>query len=154
MNGFVLLRIGLLKSLDKYIGSLLTTCLPKPSSAELDDAPSKTLIIRPGGIGDAVHLVPTLNAIKKSFPDAIIDVLAERRNAGVLSLCPHVNQVFLYDKPKDFLAVLRRCYDVVIDAEQWRRLSALVVRFVTARQDRFCHQRAFSDVYRYGRLLP
>lgn len=59
-------------------------------------------------------------------------MLAERRNAGVLPLCQNVNQVFLYDKPGDLLALLLRRYDVVTDTEQRHRLSALVARFVSS----------------------
>lgn len=88
----------------------------------------KILIIRPGGIGDAVLLFPALKEIAHSFPESIIDVLAERRNSGIFSLCPFINSVILYDDkpPSGLITIIRDKYDVVIDTEQWHRLTAAV----------------------------
>ncbi len=91
---------------------------------------SYLLLIRPGGIGDAILLIPTLQYLRKIFPASSIDVLAEKRNAGSYDLCPEVDQVFCYDKARDFATVLRRRYDVIIDMEQWHRLSAIVARTI------------------------
>jgi len=90
------------------------------------------LLIRPGGIGDAVLLAPTILRLKRSYPDATITVLAERRNAGIFALVPVVDRVYCYDRPSEFLAALRGSYDVVIDTEQWHRLSAVVARLIRA----------------------
>jgi len=95
-------------------------------------APRSILLIRPGGIGDAVLLVPAIQALKEHFPEASIDILAERRNAGVFALCPGLRHVYHYDRPGQLLRVLRNRYDVVIDSEQWHRLSAVVARVVRA----------------------
>jgi len=43
-----------------------------------------------------------------------------------------VNKVFCYDHPGEFIQALLGRYDVVIDTEQWYRLSAVVARFVSA----------------------
>lgn len=91
---------------------------------------SSLLLIRPGGIGDAMLLVPAIHFFKKVFPDCEITVLAERRNGVAFALCPGVSQVLLYDRPKQLLAAMRQRYDVVIDTEQWHRLSAVVARLV------------------------
>jgi len=88
------------------------------------------LLIRPGGIGDAVHLIPAIQCLKQAHPSATIDILAEKRNAAVFSLCPEVDQVLRYDCPRDFLSIFHRKYDVIIDTEQWHRLSAVVARLI------------------------
>jgi ADP-heptose:LPS heptosyltransferase len=88
------------------------------------------LLIRPGGIGDAVHLVPTIQLLRERFSEAAIDILAEHRNADVFQLCTGIRSVFRYDSPSEFFSVFRREYDVVIDTEQWHRLSAVVARLV------------------------
>jgi len=92
------------------------------------ERPSKIhtiLIIRPGGIGDAVLLAPALNALKRELPDLKIDILCEKRNAGIFSLLKNIHRTYLYDRGTDFVRVLRNKYDVVIDTEQWHRLSAI-----------------------------
>jgi lipopolysaccharide heptosyltransferase II len=126
-----------LKKVDGLVGSLLVRLLPRPGREESPVAPaavSRLLLIRPGGIGDAVLLIPAVRAFKEAFPDSEVTVLAERRNGAAFALCPEVDQVLLYDRPKQLLCAMRQRYDVVIDAEQWHRLSAVVTRFV--RSDR------------------
>jgi len=96
-------------------------------------APEKIFLIRPGGGGDAVGLVPAINAIKTAFPSVTIDILAEKRNSAVFGLCPQVRSVFCYDKPNGFLSLRANArYDLVIDTEQWHRLSAIIARFTRA----------------------
>jgi ADP-heptose:LPS heptosyltransferase len=91
---------------------------------------TRFLIIRPGGIGDAALIALAISSIKKAYPDCHITLLAEQRNGGVFSLVPGVDKVFRYDRPLEFIKVLRDRYDVVIDTEQWHHLSAVVARLI------------------------
>jgi lipopolysaccharide heptosyltransferase II len=93
---------------------------------------SSILIIRPGGIGDAVHLVPAIKLLKERFPGVALDILAERRNSSIFSQSPLVRSVINYDVPREFLSLFTQKYDVVIDSEQWHRLSAVVARLTKA----------------------
>jgi len=123
-------RIKLLKFIDKTIGGILVSLLPiiyfrpKINASKIN----KILFIRPGGIGDAVLLIPSIILLKNQYPEAVIDVLAEKRNSEIYSLCAEVNTVYRYDRPKELLHVIRKSYDVVIDTEQWHRLSAVIAR--------------------------
>ena len=94
---------------------------------------SRLLLIRPGGIGDAVLLVPVIGHLREVFPLARIEVLAEKRNRGAFALCPDIDQVLCYDSPQELWAALSSGYDVVIDSEQWHRLSALVARMIRSK---------------------
>ncbi|WP_237754276.1 glycosyltransferase family 9 protein [Geobacter sp. OR-1] len=94
--------------------------------------PLSILLIRPGGIGDAVHLIPAINSIREKFPDAAIDLLAEKRNAAIFGLCREIRTTRRYDVPGELVAAMRSSYDVVIDSEQWHRLSAAVARLIGA----------------------
>jgi lipopolysaccharide heptosyltransferase II len=122
--------VNLLKELDNWIGSRVVRILPQPLSSEPVRFPGSFLIIRPGGIGDAVMLAPVIHHLKKEYPTTQITVLAERRNAGVFFLIPEVDQLYCYDKPAEFWQAVSKKYDVVIDTEQWHRLSAIVARLV------------------------
>lgn len=122
-----------LKKVDGALGSLLARFWPRPGPTNTPpDCPRRLLLIRPGGIGDAVLLVPAIRAFKKSYPECDVTILAEGRNGAAFALCPEVNQVLLYDHPKQLFAALRRRYDLVIDTEQWHRLSALIARLIRA----------------------
>jgi len=126
------LNIGMMKSLDAVFGRLAAMLIPRPGMKARPDPVNAILIIRPGGIGDAVHLIPAINAVKTAYPDAVVDILAEKRNSAVFRLSPHVRQVFHYDSLAGLFQVLRTTYDVVIDTEQWHRLSAVVARMTRA----------------------
>jgi len=118
-----------LKIVDRLLGSTLIDLWPMPARSEaLLCSPGALLLIRPGGIGDAVLLVPAIRILKSHFPGVKIDVLAEERNGGIFSLSRAVRKTFYYDRPKELFAAIRGKYDVVIDTEQWHRLSAIVAR--------------------------
>lgn len=119
--------IRLLKFADRTLGTALAKCLSAKVPCH-DHIPGSFLIIRPGGIGDAVLLIPAIQALKQKYPDAVISVLAEKRNASTFRLCPHIKEIFLYDKPKQLFKAIRGNFDVVVDTEQWHRLSAVVAR--------------------------
>jgi lipopolysaccharide heptosyltransferase II len=128
------MAVMFLKKVDKLIGPLLTRLWSRPPQSRLLKAHvSRLLLIRPGGIGDAVLLVPAIKLLRDVFPVARIEVLAEKRNCGVFNLCPGIDHIFCYDSPLELLAVLKSNYDVVIDTEQWHRLSALVARMIRSR---------------------
>lgn len=93
---------------------------------------SKILLIRPGGIGDAVLLLPSIKVLKKHYPQSSIIVLSEKRNREIFNLCKEVDKTLLYDKPADlFSAIICNC-DMVIDTEQWYRLSAVIAHLTRA----------------------
>lgn len=124
------MRITLIKLVDRVLGSLLARLLPTMTNCPT--SPRRILLIRPGGIGDAVLLAPAIGALRKKFPEATITVLAEKRNAGVFALIPGVDAVLRYDVPKEFLAAFRLRPDLAIDTEQYHRLSAVVARLTGA----------------------
>lgn len=119
-----------LKKIDALVGSVLCHLLPGANCPGKLARPQRILFIRPGGIGDAVLLAPAIQALRAGFPGGRIDVLAEQRNAGVFSLCPEIDGLWHYDRPWELFDVLRQRYDVVIDTEQWHRLSAVVARLI------------------------
>lgn len=129
--------IRLVKKLDHMLGPLSVAMLarvqPFPLKGATPNELKTVLFIRPGGIGDAVLLAPAIRSLKIAFPNVSVEVLAERRNFAIFKLCTGVDRIFCYDRPRELLTVLRRSYDVVIDTEQWYRLSAVVTRLVRSR---------------------
>jgi len=124
----------LLKKVDAVIGSLLARLWPRPTHPGSPPYPvSRLLLIRPGGIGDAVLLVPVTGCLREIFPSARIEVLAEKRNSGAFALCPEIDRVLCYDRPQELWSALRSGYDVVIDSEQWHHLSAIVARMIRSK---------------------
>ena len=141
-------RIEGLKALDGILGrpaGFLARVFIRPrkgKSVRIENFPFETesheklkiLVIRPGGIGDAALLYPFLHILNEHFKNSEIDILAEKRNSGILVGCPYINEVFLYDSRSLFVLykTLRKKYDIVIDSEQWHRLSAVVTYLTRA----------------------
>ncbi|SEA65066.1 lipopolysaccharide heptosyltransferase II [Desulfuromusa kysingii] len=90
------------------------------------------LFIRPGGIGDAVLLIPAIQVLRLRYPHAKIEVLAEKRNAVIFELCPQVDKIFCYDRWRDWKRLFCSSYDLIIDTEQWHYLSAVIARLLRA----------------------
>jgi lipopolysaccharide heptosyltransferase II len=126
-------KIKALKLFDRIFGKLfisLVLTFRKQKPGNKPETLERILFIRPGGIGDAVLLIPALQAFKSFFPTATIDILCEKRNAEVFTLSYVVRQIYLYDRGFDLITCLQNKYDTVIDTEQWHRLSA-VAGFMT-----------------------
>jgi len=130
-------RYKFLKIFDFLIGGSAACVISKRPFKGFDGLRSdlkKILVIRPGGIGDAVFVLPFLSQIKGLHPGIEIDILCEKRNQEVFSTQSCCHQVYCYDE--NFLSackVLNRPYDCIFDTEQWHYLSAVLVYCSKAR---------------------
>jgi heptosyltransferase-3 len=73
-------------------------------------------------VGDAVMTTPVLESLHQHFPDAKIDIVADRRSAILYRNCPYRNRILLKDKKKflrgsvELLKELRKTrYDLIVD---------------------------------------
>ncbi len=125
------LKLKLIKSADFCFGSLLCALLRGRESVPAPKILNRVLIIRPGGLGDSIFLLPTLRAFRKQWPAIKIDILCERRNEDVfLSQQDLFRHVWSYDRFTQFFEVWKQKYDIVIDTEQWHYASALIAYFL------------------------
>jgi ADP-heptose:LPS heptosyltransferase len=96
----------------------------------------KILIIRPGGIGDAVLSFPFMRELRRTF-DAKLDLLADKRNREIFNLVPGlINKIFCYNQGNILTLVLklrRERYDVIFDTEQWHNFSAIIAYLLGAK---------------------
>lgn len=94
--------------------------------------PGRILVIRPGGMGDMLLLLPAIEKIRRRFPNSRIEWVCESRNLAVLRLVGLAENAIPYDtSPFRLLAGLWKMrYDVVIDTEQFHNFSA-VLAFLT-----------------------
>jgi heptosyltransferase-1 len=93
----------------------------------------KILIVKPSSLGDIVHSLPFLNAIKSCFPKAEIHWVVARGLEGLLEGHPMVDEIIIIDKDKwkkpgrlietvnEIAGLLRemrrRRYDLVMDLQ-------------------------------------
>ncbi|PLX41918.1 MAG: glycosyltransferase family 9 protein [Deltaproteobacteria bacterium] len=125
------------KRFDRITGPLLSRLMKRNASSKLlgSDEIGSILVIRPGGIGDAVLTLPMMNSLGNYFPKATIDVLAERRNAGVYRAVEPGPAVYMYDVDPlvTFKTLKAKQYDLIIDTEQFHYLSTIYANLLKPR---------------------
>ena len=126
-------KLKFLRAVDRSVGRQLCRMVRPRASAIGTGGPispddlQKILVVRPGGLGDAVLTYPMLRALRVHYPGASLDLLAESRNAGVYEIDKLATQIYRYDaRPASVFRQLRdNAYDLVIDTEQYHALSAV-----------------------------
>lgn len=87
----------------------------------------RILALVPGGIGDQILFFPTLDALKRSYPEAEIDVVVEPRAKSAYRVSKSINETFLFDfkdrnGPADWgnlLGIIRdREYDIALSVDR------------------------------------
>jgi len=99
----------------------------------------RILIVRLGSLGDIVHALPAVAALRRTYPDVCIDWLVDRRNLDVVRLVPIVDRAIVLDRPTfggwmEVIRELRRVrYDVAVDLQGLMK-SAVLARASGARR--------------------
>jgi ADP-heptose:LPS heptosyltransferase len=80
----------------------------------------KILFIRYGGIGDMILTLPVLQAARRKYPQAILDVLCDKKNADPLKGTGLADHIFYYQKqPIKVLQLFHRLrknhYDFIVN---------------------------------------
>ena len=58
----------------------------------------KILFVSLSNIGDAILTIPTLEALHLLYPNAVIDIIGDRRSKILFKYCPYLNNFFEKDK--------------------------------------------------------
>ena len=108
-------------------------CSKPDIAADAPVRPKRILIIKPSSLGDIVHALPVLAALRRADPGADIAWLASRSFAALLEGHPLLDEVIVFDRARygkmlrsgralgDFLRFLRelrrRRFDLVVDLQ-------------------------------------
>jgi heptosyltransferase I len=96
------------------------------------------LVVRLGALGDLVHALPAVAAMRAAWPDARIDWLVDARYQALLALVPVIDHAIVVGKPGGgsvtrVVGALRAAkYDVAIDLQGLLK-SAVFARIARAR---------------------
>ncbi len=109
--------------------------------------PSRILIIKPSSLGDIIHALPTLAALRSRFPDAWITWLVKKKWAEILDGNPNLDEVLsvnfdIMQWPSLICTLRRKSFDLVIDLQGLFRSaflanlsgSSIVVGFAEGRE--------------------
>lgn len=160
----------LFRFLDYCVGIPLLWILSrfgKANRAVAPSSPKNILVIKLVALGDSILLVPALRGLKTRFPHAKITLVGTSLTHEFLHLFPeYIADVILIDtakilkRPGYLPSLIRRIkeggFDLVIDFEQWVRLTGILVRLSGLRpsvgfRTKHQHRHAAYDVT-IGRL--
>ena len=72
-----------------------------PNHKQMDLNGYTFLIIKPGAIGDVLHMTPVVRAVKRHLPASkILFLVGSKATSDLLSHNPHINEVILFQKGK------------------------------------------------------
>jgi ADP-heptose:LPS heptosyltransferase len=121
------------------------TTPPRGSGSDVVE-PQRVLAIKLYGLGNIAMLLPVLAAFRQRFPDAEIDFLSLDENKSLLERSGLVDNVVSlegasylslgFDFVRTFFRLRRRKYDLVLDFEQFIKLSTILT-FLTGAPRRF-----------------
>lgn len=137
--------IDIRKFIDRYIGIPLLFVLGKLHNSinrkqmqeTLNTEVKQVLVIYLSGLGDTVMVLSCLRHIRKYYSNAEISILVSSQNHGIVKSNQYASRVFCIETKKgirtfakSFLGIAKELwktgYDIVIDFEQFLRLSAII----------------------------
>ena len=98
----------------------------------MDILPKRILVIKLSSLGDIVHTLPAVAALRIQFPSAKISWLVKSQWASILEANPDIDEVWRFDVawsnwPRLIRAIRLRRYDLVVDFQGLFRTGLLGV---------------------------
>ena len=118
---------------------------------------NKILVVQLWGIGETVLTLPAINALRKKFPKAGIDILATSRNSDVFYGNSDINGLVKISLNPfsilNFILKNFKKYDLVIDMEEYLNISAIISFFAGRAAIGYSHgprAKLYSSVAKYN----
>ncbi|MFN3551185.1 MAG: glycosyltransferase family 9 protein, partial [Endomicrobiia bacterium] len=100
------------------------------------DKINKILLIKLSALGDTILLIPVIRTLKENYPDSKISMVVTEINKSIAERCDYIDNIFDF-KPEKFIKsplkllkfikkIRNEKFDLVIDADQWLRISAIL----------------------------
>ena len=131
---------------------------------------TKILIVRLSAIGDVIHCLPVLHALRRKFPNAYIGWVVEDKAADILINNPLLDKVYVLPKKKweaqgltantikefiHFVKLIREeKFDIAIDLQELFKSGLMT--FLSGAKRRIGHAktREFADIFVNEKLKP
>ena len=126
--------VFLIKLIDKHAGNLVCNFLGLFSKKKKTGIKiNKILVVQLWGIGETILTLPSIEALRKKFPKAEINVLATQRNKDVFFDNKNISNAVLVKLNMfsilNFILKNRKKYDLVVDMEEYLNISAIISFF-------------------------
>ncbi|MBI4143477.1 glycosyltransferase family 9 protein [Candidatus Woesearchaeota archaeon] len=151
------LMVAIIKFLDRHIGNAVCNFLGLFRGKPKFTGAGRILVVQLWGIGETILTLPAIEALRKKYQKAEINVLATARNKDAYYNNKNLDNIILARlNPFSILSfVLKNIkkYDLVIDMEEYLNISAIVSFFVGRRVVGYSHNsraKLYTDKVRYN----
>jgi len=116
------------------------------------------LVIKLSAIGDVIHALPAVHALRQSYPDARITWIVEKPSYDLLNNNPDIDQIMIFEKPKfktlsglwhnapELSRLLKsNRFDLAIDFQGLFKSAAISLLSGTAQRIGYCDMRELSQ---------
>ncbi len=153
--------VFIIKLIDKHVGSLICSFLGlfnRKTKLILDNKNiDKILVVQLWGIGETILTLPAIEALRKKFPKAGIDILATSRNKDVFFDNKDINKIMAIRlNPFSILTFIIKNikkYDLIIDMEEFLNVSAVISFFAGKNAIGYAHNsraKLYTEKIRYN----
>ena len=151
--------VAAIKFIDRHAGNIICNFLALFSKRKAIDISSinKILVIQLWGIGETILTLPAVEALRKKFPKASIEILATPRNRDVFygnkSISGIIETSLNPFSALKFILKNVKKYDIVIDMEEYLNISAVVSFFAGKKTVGYSHgprAKLYSSVVKYN----
>ncbi|MGH7652444.1 MAG: glycosyltransferase family 9 protein [Gemmatimonadaceae bacterium] len=108
------------------------------AGAQTDEVPAEICIVMMSAVGDTVHVLPVINALKRANPSTRITWVLQPAPATLVRGHKSVDEIILFDRAKGWraftdvrAALARRQFDLVIDLQVYFK-AGIVTSFARA----------------------
>ena len=129
----------LIRLIDRFIGIPLvwiSRLFVATKRRHVGMPPKRILLIKFWGIGNLFMLLPSIQALRETWPDAVIDFLTLENNRDAMAMTGSIDNIYSINTSSPLTLLKswwhsvtllnKNRYDLVIDFEQFARFSALV----------------------------
>ncbi len=121
--------VVLTKAVDKYVGDFLCLSIGifvKKNKDFKKNEIKNILVMKTWALGDSVYVLPMIKALRKEYPKSNIKVLVRKRNKIIFENQKDIDEIILFEKGISRILRFRRKYDLIIDAEPYLRITAIL----------------------------
>lgn len=141
------MNIPLMKYTDEYLGRIICFFLSigrnNKKAVPAAGSIKNILLIKFWGMGSIILTSPSVNTVRKNFPDSKIHFLSFSSNSEILELIPGVDEIiplklnnpfsFIIETIKIIFKLRKKTFDLVFDFEFFTYYSAIITRLINAK---------------------
>ncbi|MBI2660081.1 glycosyltransferase family 9 protein [Candidatus Woesearchaeota archaeon] len=149
--------IFIIKSIDRYVGSLLCNFLGLFRGKPKGNGINRILVVQLWGIGETILTLPAIEALREKYPKAEINVLATSRNRAVYYGNRNIDNVILINLNPfsivNFILKNMKSYDLVMDMEEYLNISAIISFFAGGKIIGYSHNsraKLYTNAVKYN----